>query len=89
MEFKRLIMQNLRRLLFIIILGLFLVSGLPKASCQGCAGPDEPCSVDGALGTCCTTYTPNDGPNAGQTRKLVCSTDPKTAGTCVDDGPAG
>ncbi|GEM_PF-5187644 len=82
-------MENPRKALFIIILGLVLITGVQKASCQICAGPDEPCSPDGALGTCCTTYTPNDGPNTGQTRKLVCSTDPKTAGTCVDDGPAG
>ena len=53
--------------------------------CDDCSTLDEPCSTDGALGTCCETYT-ND---QNETKKLKCSTDADTENTCVDDDAAG
>ena len=74
----------MKKVVFLSFLTMF-VAMMPFLAglCQGCSGEGQPCSPDGVLGKCCPTYTNNNG----ETRKLKCSTDPKTENTCVDNGP--
>lgn len=73
----------LKKLLFIVLLTLLLGYLLsPNSFCQQCGSEGEPCSEDGALGTCCLTYTDAEG----ICWKLKCSTDPNTENTCIKDG---
>ena len=48
---------------------------------QACSQEGEPCG-EGFGDPCCPNYT-ND---AGETRKLKCSTDSGSENTCIDDG---
>ena len=67
--------------LFILLSLVLSLASLPlqKGICE-CSQEGEPCGE--GLGECCPTYT-ND---QSETRKLKCSSDPKTENTCVDDG---